>query len=149
MVANFDELLNGSIEFRLEEVAVVTQERLEIEVTPPTMEEVQLAVKKLKNNKAPGLDLIQGELLKNAGTVYLKHLQQLMIGYGMKKSFQKNMSVIRPIHKKGDILDCANYRRTLSTAYREFSNIFFSTHNKIWATLCIYNSFCSGLQNLC
>ena len=56
---HFDELLNGSIEFELEEVAIVIEVSLETEVTPPTMEGVELAVKKLKHNKAPGIDLIQ------------------------------------------------------------------------------------------
>ena len=52
--------------------------------------ELELAIKELKNNKGSGIDLIQEELLKNAGAVYLKHLQQSMIKYRMKKPFQKN-----------------------------------------------------------
>jgi hypothetical protein len=44
----------------------------------PTIEGIEVAIKKLKNNKAPGLDLIQAELRKNAGQEYSKCVHKLL-----------------------------------------------------------------------
>jgi hypothetical protein len=44
----------------------------------PIIKEVEQAIKKLKNNKAPGMDLITAELVKFAGPEYVKHLHQLI-----------------------------------------------------------------------
>jgi hypothetical protein len=45
----------------------------------PTINELEQAIKKLKNNEAPGMDLIQAELVKYAGPEYVKHLYQIMV----------------------------------------------------------------------
>jgi hypothetical protein len=45
----------------------------------PTLEEVEAALKKLRNNKAPGMDSIQAELLKNMGPQLLKCLHELTV----------------------------------------------------------------------
>ena len=39
-------------------------EELDIDVTPPTKEEIRLALRNIKNRKAPGIDNISAELLK-------------------------------------------------------------------------------------
>jgi hypothetical protein len=44
----------------------------------------------LKNIKAPGTDLIQAELIKDAGAEYIKHLHQLLLKYGLQKQQQRN-----------------------------------------------------------
>ena len=44
---------------------------------PPLRSEVENAVKKLKDGKAPGLDIIQGELLKYLGSCSMKSLHHL------------------------------------------------------------------------
>jgi hypothetical protein len=57
----FDELLN--IEFSNQNVT--SQEAYsDIEESTPTLDDVENAIKKLKNNKAPEIDLIQAELIK-------------------------------------------------------------------------------------
>jgi hypothetical protein len=40
---------------------------------------VEAAIEKLKNNKAPGMDFIQAELVKHAGTEYTKFPHQLIV----------------------------------------------------------------------
>jgi hypothetical protein len=40
------------------------QRNFEVEEPAPTMKEVEQAIKKLKNTKAPGMDLITAELVK-------------------------------------------------------------------------------------
>jgi hypothetical protein len=46
---------------------------------PPIIAEVVAAIGKLKNNKAPGMDFIQAELVKHAGVEYTKYLHQLIV----------------------------------------------------------------------
>jgi hypothetical protein len=43
----------------------------EIEDPVPTINEVDQAIQKLKNNEAPGMDLIKAELVKLAGPEYV------------------------------------------------------------------------------
>jgi hypothetical protein len=64
-VEHFDELLNVH-ELELQESTIVngTQEDTE---PSPTIEEIELAIKNLKYNKAPGIDIIQVELLNYTG----------------------------------------------------------------------------------
>jgi hypothetical protein len=51
---------------------------VELEELQPTTVDVELAIGKLKNNKAPGTDLIQADLIKHAGAEYIKHLHQFI-----------------------------------------------------------------------
>jgi hypothetical protein len=44
-----------------------------------TIVEVEAALKKLKNNKTPGIDLIQAELLKNTGPECSRFLYKLLV----------------------------------------------------------------------
>ena len=43
---------------------VPAEEDLEIDLNPPTLEEVKHAIKNLKNGKSPGIDNIYAEILK-------------------------------------------------------------------------------------
>jgi hypothetical protein len=70
----FDELLNGNVFKHLEGMTIVqNQGSPEIEEPVLTNNEVELAIKKLKNNKALQMNLIQ------AGPEYVMHLHQLMV----------------------------------------------------------------------
>jgi len=66
-----------------------------------------MAVQKLKKHKAPGTDNIPAELFKYGGNELVKHLHTII-----KEMWPTdwNLSVICPIHKKGDIMECSNYR---------------------------------------
>jgi hypothetical protein len=64
----FDELLNGNVFKHLEGMTIVqNQGSPEVKELVPTISEVEQAIKKLENNKALGMDLIQAELMKYAG----------------------------------------------------------------------------------
>jgi hypothetical protein len=49
-----------------------------MEEPEPTINEIEQAIKRLRNNKAPGIDLILAELVKFSGPEYVKHLHQLI-----------------------------------------------------------------------
>lgn len=77
-----------------------------------TLEEVQLALSKLKDRKAPGEDRIPYEFFKYAPTSMCEAIAQAFtLVYNSETVDEKfKKSVIFPIHKKGNIQDPRNYR---------------------------------------
>ena len=76
------------------------------------MREIKTAIRKLKNNKASGSDLISNEMLK-LGTSQLtpliqKLFNQLIDSGQFPKEWNKTYQV--PIFKSGEKTDCGNYR---------------------------------------
>jgi sorting nexin-29 len=96
----------------------------------PTIEEVEMAVQKLKKHKAPGMDNIRAELFKYGGNEIIKRLHTITkeIWLTEKKPTDWNLSILCPIHKKGDLMECSNYRGVslLNTAYKILSTILFT-----------------------
>jgi hypothetical protein len=128
-VEYFEELLNANVSDQLEHIGMIeSHEDRETVEPPPTIAEVEAAIEKLKNNKAPGMDLIQAELVKYAGVEYTKHLYQLIIKIWINEIIPEdwNSGIICPIHKK-DVMTCSNYRgiSLLCTTYKIFSIILF------------------------
>jgi hypothetical protein len=84
----------------------------------------------LKNNKAPGRDLIQAELIKYAGAEYIKHLHQFITKIWITETIpeESNMSMLCPMHKKDHITVCSNYKgiSLLNITYKMLSNILFT-----------------------
>lgn len=78
---------------------------------------------KKNNNKAPGDDSIITELLKNGG-------QRLMqkIWTTERIPAEWNLSIICPLHKKGNCMDFNNYRgiSLLNTMYKILSNVLLN-----------------------
>ena len=74
--------------------------------------EVEAAVHKLKNGKAPGTDEIPGELLKHGGDCMIDQLHQICNGIWMDECIpdEWTKSIILTMPKKGDITKCENYR---------------------------------------
>jgi hypothetical protein len=76
---HFDELLNtesynqNTINQETYQVFPATDEPI------PTFDEVKNAIQKLKDNKAPGIDLIQAELIKKASPYFIEYMHQLII----------------------------------------------------------------------
>ena len=99
---NLDELLNtepsnqNTINQETYQVFPATDEPI------PTFDAVKNATQKLKNNKAPGIDLIQAELIKKASPDFVEHTHQLVIKIWTTETIPEdwNWSIICPIHKK-------------------------------------------------
>jgi hypothetical protein len=71
----------------------------------PTKEEVKAAVNKLKNNKAPGLDGIPSEILKEIYKCMEKRIYELIIQIWNEEKIPSSWAeaLICPMHKKGDV----------------------------------------------
>jgi hypothetical protein len=127
----FEELLNGNGPERVENMTSVQKQRnSETEVLVPIINEIEQAIKRLRNNKAPGIDLIPAELVKFASPEYVKHLHQLIAKIWITETFPEEwyLSIVYPIHKKGDVMACSSYRGIclMCIAYKLFSNILFN-----------------------
>uniref|UniRef100_A0A2S2N6G4 Retrovirus-related Pol polyprotein LINE-1 n=2 Tax=Schizaphis graminum TaxID=13262 RepID=A0A2S2N6G4_SCHGA len=87
----------------------------------------------LKNGKAPGDDEIVAECLKKGGQGLLNQLHKLMNTIWEQEEIPEawRISIICPIHKKGDIMECENYRgiSLLNTSYKLLSNILLTRIN--------------------
>ena len=87
-------------------------------------------LKNFKNNKAPGTDNIPAELLKFGSDrlkQWLKHVSSWMwINEEIPKEWLQG--IIWPLHKKGDQLECTNYRgiTQLNLAYKPLYNILYT-----------------------
>jgi hypothetical protein len=73
--------------------------------------EVEVAVKMLRKNKAGGLDNLQADSVIEGRQILLEPLA-LLFNKIFKTTFPESweIGVITPIYKKGDALDCGNYR---------------------------------------
>ena len=96
-------------------------------VQEPTKEEVEEATRKIKNNKAPGRDGINGELIKYGGNTLHNKLYELILQVWREESMPNDwkQGLIIPLYKKGDRQKVENYRgiTLLSNAYKIFSSI--------------------------
>ena len=96
-------------------------------VEEPSYQEVEAAIKKLKNNKAAGNDSIPAELLKYGGVELTFKIYKLVCAIWKNETIPENWkeSIIIPIFKKGDKTDCNNYRgiSLLATCYKVLSNV--------------------------
>jgi len=125
---HFHELLNSTEQDKGPSITQDYKDTNE-EDSAPTVE-VEVAVQKLKNYKAPGTDNIPAELFRYGGKELVKHLHTIIKDIWQKEKMptEWNVSIICPIHKKGDIMECSNYRGVslLNTAYKILSNILFA-----------------------
>jgi hypothetical protein len=125
---HFEELLNAEQNVRQQAQARASY-RVDdgVDFPPPTRQELEDAIRKLKNNKAPGDDNLPGELFKAGGARLHEVMHRLILRAWSEESLpdEWKTGVICPIFKKGCKLDCANYRgiSLLPTAYKVFSLI--------------------------
>src|SRR5262249_16014323 len=102
-------------------------------IAEPTLQEVELEISKLKNFKAPCTDNLPGELLKHGGNALCMEMHELIkrIWNDEQLPVEWWTSIICPLYKKGDKLECANYRgiALLNVAYKIFANILSYTED--------------------
>jgi Reverse transcriptase (RNA-dependent DNA polymerase) len=75
-------------------------------------EEVEWAIRRLKENKSPGVDKVTGEMLKYGGPQVIDRLHQICNKAwrtGIAPEIWKK-SILITIHKKGSPQECKNYR---------------------------------------
>jgi hypothetical protein len=99
-------------------------------VPGPSHPEVEIAIPNLKKYKSACSDQIPAELIQAVGEILLSAIQKLINSVWNKEELpgQWKESIIVPLHKKGDKIDCNNYRgiSLLSTSYKILSNILLS-----------------------
>jgi len=78
----------------------------------PTKEEVKAAVDKLKNNKAPVPDGLPSEILKEGYKYMENRIYELIDQIWNEERIPSTWveALICPIHKKGDVQNCENFR---------------------------------------
>ena len=111
--AYFAELLNNDNGSPTSSLPLPAEQDLLICVDPPTLEEVQNAIKGMKSNKAAGLDsAVTAEALKGGGEVMAKVIHTFCV-----EAFNTHTppdqwitNVIVPLPKKGDLSLMTNYR---------------------------------------
>ncbi len=99
--------------------------------TPPTLEEVQAAIKALKNGKTPGQDAIPAEVYKNGGSALVQRLHDLFLKIwqdGDVPQDFKDATIVTVYKKKGSKAECGNYRgiSLLCVAGKILTKILFS-----------------------
>jgi len=91
-------------------------------VPEPSASEVELAKDNLKSHKSPDIDQIPAELIKAGGRTICLEIHKLITSFWKKEKLpeERKESIIVPIHKKGDKIDCNNYRGVslLPTTYK-------------------------------
>lgn len=116
----FQKLLNAQTEEdkeededeKLEVIIDANNEGSETCTEAPTEEEIETIINKFKNNKSPGQNGVTAENIKNGGKALKEQIVKLIeeVWTTEKMSESWNKAVIVPIHKKGDIAECKNYR---------------------------------------
>ncbi|XP_058444164.1 uncharacterized protein LOC131425900 [Malaya genurostris] len=95
----------------------------------PTLREVKDAMHQLKTNKAAGKDGIAAELIKMGPEKLATCLHRSIVRIWETEQLPEEWKegVICPIHKKGDHLECENFRAIaiLNAAYKVLSQIIF------------------------
>jgi hypothetical protein len=92
-----------------------------------TCHEIELFIKNLSNNKAPGIDGIKNEMLKCCSTIILPYLLELFNSILEKGCYPTDWckAIIMPLHKSGSVSNVDNYRgiSLLSTISQIFTGI--------------------------
>ncbi len=125
-VEHFNEVLN-----RPEPNIIANPENAEVDlginIDAPSDAEVIRAIKSLKSNKAPGIDLIQAEIIKADMETSTKYLSDLFCTIWREETIPEDWckGIITKLPKKGDLSNCDNWRgiTLLSIASKVFCKI--------------------------
>jgi exonuclease III len=82
------------------------------ECLPPTSNEIKQQINRLKNQKSPGEDGIQGEILKRLDEETISRIHSVIERVWQEERLPEewNTALVCPIHKKNDPQICNNYR---------------------------------------
>jgi len=101
----------------------------------PSKNELETGSNMLKNGKAPGVDEIVSECLKKGEPCLLNQLHQLINIIWEQEEIPESwrVSVLCPVFKKREIMECENYRgiSLLNTTYKVLSNILLIRINPL------------------
>ena len=101
----------------------------ELEIEAPTRMDVKNAIKRLRNNKSPGIDNIPAEIWKYGGDILTDKMHDLITIIWREEITPDRWEggILVPLHKKGDKLVCSNYRgiNLLVTAYKVLTIIIY------------------------
>jgi len=113
------------------------KEEEDANIDPPTRWEVEYHIQKTKNSKAPGEDniLVVAEMIKHGGEVLVDAMCKLIrTRWETEKMPERwKLGIICPIYKKGDKLECGNYRgiTLLSAPYKILTSIINERVQKV------------------
>jgi Reverse transcriptase (RNA-dependent DNA polymerase) len=107
----------------------LSDEQLELE-NEITIEEVEKAIKQMKNRKAAGIDGIQAEIYKYGGETIIKWLHRVILTSWNSEEIPEDWRkmVIIPLHKSNTRQDCNNARgiSLLSIAGKIFTKVILN-----------------------
>lgn len=122
-VEHFSELLGSDENVTPEQFEARNKDQVE----DPNIDDIRKAIRRLKNYKAPGQDGMPSELYKQGGDTLEKALLEIIlkVWHQQRMPDKWQVGLICPIHKKGDLLECGNYRgiTLLNTAYKILSYV--------------------------
>jgi len=102
----------------------------EPQVPEPSAFEVEMTTEKFKSHKSPAIDQKPAEFVEAGGRTIRFEIHKLIISIWNKVEFSEDWkdSIIVPIYKKVDKIDCTNYRgiSILPDLYKILSNILLS-----------------------
>ncbi|VDP06126.1 unnamed protein product [Schistosoma curassoni] len=110
-VEHFKELLNRLVPLNPPDIEAAPID-LFIDVTPPTVEEIGIAIRQMNSGEAAGPDNIPAEALKSDIEATANMLQVLYMKIWKEEQVPTNWreGYLIKIPKKGDLSKCGNYR---------------------------------------
>nr|XP_049463479.1 uncharacterized protein LOC125906850 [Anopheles coluzzii] len=113
------------------------------EVPPPSLDEIASPIKQHKSNKSAASDGLVAELFKMAPERLTVEMNRLIVKIWEQEELPEKwkLGVIHPVYKKGDRLDCSNFRAitVLNATYSLFCRLtplattdqFFTLRQKV------------------
>ena len=90
----------------------ILDQQLDVNLENFTEVEILTAIKRLKNNKAHGIDEVNAEMLKNGGDCLIRQLTRLLNECWKQQAVpdEWRKGIIVKLLKKGDLSNCNNWR---------------------------------------